>query len=109
MAREGLRPHFKDAKAGKQVFLPPPPPKVVPLPVPVRQPSPPPISVVRQPLTPKTGMTRTELEERFKVASAIKAKLDALVPVSTEEPDTVYKILARQNTLVGNMNTLAGS
>ena len=108
MSAQRLQPHYKGAKAGRQIFLPPGPPCVVPLPFPVRPPSPPPVNTARMPLTAKTGMARPELEERFALAASIKARLDALLPVSTVEPDTVNKILARQNTIVENMNALKG-
>ena len=50
-----------------------------------------------------------EIKTKIDIANEVKRRLDALIPVSTEEPDTCYKILARQNTLVSNVNNLAGS
>lgn len=56
----------------------------------------------------KEVSTAEHVETVEALASAIKSRLDALLPVSTVEPDTVNKILARQNTIVENMNSLKG-
>lgn len=52
--------------------------------------------------------TAQSVADVSEIANAIKRKVDALRPVSTTVPDTVNKILERQNALVGNMNALAG-
>ncbi len=107
MAMARLQLHFKDAKAGKQVFLPPSPPRVVALPIPVRNPSGPPVRVTRNVLTTKTGMTRVELNEAFaSVRAAIAEKFASLRRVDDTLPNTVNEILARQNNVVNNINSL---
>lgn len=52
--------------------------------------------------------TAAATEATEALAKQINARLSALIPVSTVEPDTVNKILARQNSIVDNINALAG-
>jgi hypothetical protein len=103
-----LQPHYKNARAGKQVFLPPPPPRIYPLPIPVRCPSQPPIAIARQPLTAKTGMTRVELTDRFaELRAALDEKFANLKRINDPLPTTIYKIRDRQDKVVDNINQLA--
>jgi len=52
--------------------------------------------------------TAAATEATEALAKQINARLSALIPVSTTTPDTVNKILARQNSIVDNINALAG-
>lgn len=105
-----LKPHHKNARKGEQVFLPPPPPRIVPLPVPVRQPSMPPVAIARQPLTPKTGMTREELNEKFaELRQALSDKFKDIQRINDPTPQTVYAIRDRQDKAVANLNSLVNS
>lgn len=107
MPRTPLQPHHKNASAGKQIFLPPPPPRIYPLPIPVRCPSAPPVAVARQPLTPKTGMTRTELTERFaQMRAEMAERFAGLRRITDPLPNTVYAIRDRQDKVVDNINSL---
>lgn len=107
MPRTPLQPHYKNARAGKQVFLPPPPPRIVPLPVPVRSPSGPPVRPVREALTPKTGMTRDELNGKFdELRQALAEKFENLRRIDGPLPNTVYEIRNRQDKVVDNINSL---
>lgn len=107
MPRTPLQPHHKNARAGKQILLPPPPPRIYPLPIPVRCPSAPPVAVARQPLTPKTGMTRTELTERFaQMRAEMAERFAGLRRITDPLPNTVYAIRDRQDKVVDNINSL---
>lgn len=52
--------------------------------------------------------TAQATEATAAIAEAIKARLDSIVRVSTNRPDTVNEIISRQDTIVQNMNALAG-
>lgn len=120
MPSAALQPHFENVRPGRQVVLPPPPPRLVPVPFPVRAPAPPPlVEPARQPLTPKTGMTREELEGRFrkiKQESAaaelaeIKTKIRAaLVSIGESKiTDSVRMTRERQNRIIGILAQIAG-
>jgi len=107
MPNTSLQPHHKNARAGKQILLPPPPPRIYPLPIPVRCPSQPPVAIARQPLTAKTGMTRTELTERFaQMRAEMAERFEGLRRITDPLPNTVYAIRDRQDKVVDNINSL---
>jgi len=77
-----------------RTFVPPPPPAPLPL--------------MRYPRMDNPYATKREVAAGLDaVRTALKARLDSLKPVSTNEPDTCYQMRDRQNALVENMNALA--
>lgn len=56
----------------------------------------------------KRVQTAEATEATAVLAASIKARLDSIVRISTERPDTVNEILERQDTIVTNMNALVG-